>query len=463
MMKLGACQVGAFFEMVRDNTRARLLASSSFSSIPNGDQLIVTEDVHFYEPYLALHFRYASKVNDFCPSSPLSSHPSSFLSLPPPHSPFYFETSIYFFDARSSGNLFFQASRCSGCCSECSTRGGRIAGTVLQRSSAPPLDLGKVINSFFRCSGSHPLWSVRYAYTGSIPAEIHTFVAIVAWKLYSTRKRRKARAQAARAARFSIAYGTSEKPSFVSFADMGVVDGSYKVALPPPIPSDPDVRWVPQIRSVTLPSGVAVPPVAVTAPERSPKLQQDGHPPTPNSGPSSSPVYSPPPAYRILGLNSVPVPPTPPESSPTEMPPPTPMHGSAATTAATPTRESFDLPPVPSPSPSPRSTSFQSAASTPSSAPRAGIATMFTPKSLPRLMQVTTSFEPSRSDELSLRVGETLRLIKEFEDEWCLVQRIGAPDAEKGVVPTCCLAERPRIIKNRATLSGLTFNGARRK
>jgi len=78
-------------------------------------------------------------------------------------------------------------------------------------------------------------------------------------------------------------------------------------------------------------------------------------------------------------------------------------------------------------------------------------------------MQVTTSFEPSRSDELGLRVGETLRVIKEFEDEWCLVQRVGPPDAEKGVVPSCCLAERPRIIQNRVTLSGLTFNGARRK
>jgi hypothetical protein len=78
-------------------------------------------------------------------------------------------------------------------------------------------------------------------------------------------------------------------------------------------------------------------------------------------------------------------------------------------------------------------------------------------------MQVTSSFEPSRSDELSLRVGETLRLIKEFEDEWCLVQRVGPPDAEKGVVPSCCLVERPHIIKNRATFSGLAFNGSRRR
>jgi len=79
-------------------------------------------------------------------------------------------------------------------------------------------------------------------------------------------------------------------------------------------------------------------------------------------------------------------------------------------------------------------------------------------------MLVTTDFKPSRPDELGLRVGETLRLVKEFEDEWCLVQRVGPPDAEKGVVPQSCLAERPRIIKSHArTLSGLTFNGVRRK
>ena len=59
-----------------------------------------------------------------------------------------------------------------------------------------------------------------------------------------------------------------------------------------------------------------------------------------------------------------------------------------------------------------------------------------------------TLFELSHSDELGLRVGETLRVIKEFEDEWCLVQRIGPPDAEKGVrvVPSCCLAKNPHIF-----------------
>ncbi|KAH9966543.1 hypothetical protein BC827DRAFT_1094789, partial [Russula dissimulans] len=59
-------------------------------------------------------------------------------------------------------------------------------------------------------------------------------------------------------------------------------------------------------------------------------------------------------------------------------------------------------------------------------------------------MVVTTSFQPTRDDELTLRTGEIVRLVKDFEDEWCLVQRVGRPDAEKGVVPRFCLSERPR-------------------
>jgi hypothetical protein len=293
-----------------------------------------------------------------------------------------------------------------------------------------------------------------YTCTGANSVDADAFVAIILWRLVVYRKHKKARAARA-ASRISIAYGASEKPAFVSFADSDVVDEIRKPVLKPYIASDPYARWMPQIRSVTLPSGVTVPPVAVTAPERSPKLK-DERPPTPNSGPSVSPVPSPPPTYCILSLHSIPVPPSPPESSPIDIPPPTPMHRSPGTTASTPVRESFDLPPVPSP----RCESFHS---TTRSATRTALATAIAPTSLPRLMLVASDFQPSLPDELSLSIGETLRLVKEFEDEWCLVQRVGGPNAEKGVVPRFCLEERPRIIKNRATVSGLTVNGARRK
>ncbi|KAH8099632.1 hypothetical protein BXZ70DRAFT_239795 [Cristinia sonorae] len=71
-------------------------------------------------------------------------------------------------------------------------------------------------------------------------------------------------------------------------------------------------------------------------------------------------------------------------------------------------------------------------------------------KRLPRLMIVTSTFIPSLPDELLIKVGEPLRLIEEYEDEWCLVQRVGKEDAEKGVIPRFCLHERPEIL-NRPT------------
>jgi Variant SH3 domain len=63
-------------------------------------------------------------------------------------------------------------------------------------------------------------------------------------------------------------------------------------------------------------------------------------------------------------------------------------------------------------------------------------------------MIVTTSFDSTLPDELSMRAGETLRLIREFDDEWCLAQHVGLLTAEKGVVLRFCLSERPRVVKD---------------
>lgn len=67
-------------------------------------------------------------------------------------------------------------------------------------------------------------------------------------------------------------------------------------------------------------------------------------------------------------------------------------------------------------------------------------------KKLPRLMNVERAFEPSMEDELLVDVGETIRLLEEYEDKWCLVQRVGRMDAEKGVIPRVCLTERPDFV-----------------
>jgi len=61
-------------------------------------------------------------------------------------------------------------------------------------------------------------------------------------------------------------------------------------------------------------------------------------------------------------------------------------------------------------------------------------------------MTVERSFDPSMEDELSVTVGETVCLLEEYEDEWCLVQRMGRMNADKGVVPSLCLMERPQVV-----------------
>lgn len=104
---------------------------------------------------------------------------------------------------------------------------------------------------------------------------------------------------------------------------------------------------------------------------------------------------------------------------------------------------------IPPPEPSPRSASFgaqicktKSLSKTLSRSSRSHAKA----NKLPRLMHVVTTFQPSMEDELSVQVGETLRLLEEYEDEWCLVQRVGRYDAEKGVIPRFCLVERPTVV-----------------
>ncbi|KAI0705925.1 hypothetical protein BC835DRAFT_1409982 [Cytidiella melzeri] len=72
-------------------------------------------------------------------------------------------------------------------------------------------------------------------------------------------------------------------------------------------------------------------------------------------------------------------------------------------------------------------------------------------KPLPRLMAVVCTFTPSLADELSVSIGEPLLLMEEYEDEWCLVQRVGKADAERGVIPRFCLTEAPPMPQRRAS------------
>jgi hypothetical protein len=59
--------------------------------------------------------------------------------------------------------------------------------------------------------------------------------------------------------------------------------------------------------------------------------------------------------------------------------------------------------------------------------------------------KVHVSFIGNLSDELSLRRGDEVRVLKVFEDGWALVVRNiqdGVEDAERGVIPVVCLSER---------------------
>lgn len=60
-------------------------------------------------------------------------------------------------------------------------------------------------------------------------------------------------------------------------------------------------------------------------------------------------------------------------------------------------------------------------------------------------MVVAALYVPSLSDELPIRLGETIRMIEEYEDQWCLVQRVQGRSDERGVVPRFCLTERKDV------------------
>lgn len=99
--------------------------------------------------------------------------------------------------------------------------------------------------------------------------------------------------------------------------------------------------------------------------------------------------------------------------------------------------------------PSPlRSASFNPSTKTDSISSRVS-SRMSGAKRLPRLMVVAALYVPSLSDELPIRLGETIRMIEEYEDEWCLVQRVGRTE-ERGVVPRFCLTERQEVIPRAA-------------
>lgn len=64
-----------------------------------------------------------------------------------------------------------------------------------------------------------------------------------------------------------------------------------------------------------------------------------------------------------------------------------------------------------------------------------------------RLVVVESTFTPTLRDELEVREGETLQLLEEYADEWCLVQRVGQKAVQRGVVPRFCVVDKRKSVK----------------
>ncbi|KAG6812076.1 hypothetical protein H0H92_004542 [Tricholoma furcatifolium] len=211
-----------------------------------------------------------------------------------------------------------------------------------------------------------------------------------------------------------------------------------KAVLTPRSFDDSDGKWVPQIKPYPA-TNVSLPEPAASPKGKSHKVQLSV---------KTTPItpLSPPPSYLLSNRMSgeaqsqspqvinIPIPPSP-TTLTHNLPPPTPPANRRKKTSFT------SLVEQPVPAPSPRSESFapQDLAPYPSSTDEAT-------HKLPRLMTVSSSFTPTLDDELAIKLGDTVRMLDEYKDGWCLVQRVGRIDAPKGAVPRFCLQERRGVV-----------------
>ncbi|OBZ69182.1 hypothetical protein A0H81_10959 [Grifola frondosa] len=238
-------------------------------------------------------------------------------------------------------------------------------------------------------------------------------LGIVTWRVVVWRRRK-----VAASARFR-SYPSNEKG-----AGQGVDLQSEKqeiVVILPTAPSASATRpytrepaWVPQMRSMDEDDASTV--VIV------------------DSSRSQSVVPSPPPTYAVANGTA-----SPPSNSPRSVPAPLNLPIVTVTDEGSTFKARAVSPAVPSPR---RTSSFGLDTYKEPTGIAKRISSMKGNK-LPRLMTVEHTFVPTLADELSIKIGETLRMLEEYEDEWCLVQRLA--DGEKGVVPRFCVRERPEI------------------
>lgn len=235
---------------------------------------------------------------------------------------------------------------------------------------------------------------------------------------------------------------TDEKAAFSTRMDVEAVamEKPGKVVLRPVVPSAAaGVGWVPQLRvDINLPKPTKKRSKHVTKAWERNLAELMAHPISEREPPPSYVVANP----TTPDTSDTPViPASPPRESPSPPPAPPPPPPPA------PLKLTFDdvVPPPSAHKVTPSTARTSSYGPQPVHAPRQSIAGKGD-KKLPRLMTVEHAFEPTMDDELLVSVEETVRLLEEYEDEWCLVQRVGRIDAQKGVIPRLCLTERPDFV-----------------
>jgi hypothetical protein len=270
------------------------------------------------------------------------------------------------------------------------------------------------------------------ALTGMIVVFSLVILAIAFWKIRAWRRRRQdAISNLIHINEKQTGFGATETRIDLEAALVHTEKPSKALLLAPTPPdTSSGVGWVPQIKS-----NIAFPEPARPRSQHAKKAWEKNLAKfiTPNVSDRSN---SPPPSY-ISSANT---------TFPSVMPPIPPMPLSPPSQALPPTppatlKLSFDAI-VPPPTQKPVTTPVRpsSYGSNPIVAPSKS------ERKLPRLMNVSNAFDASMEDELSLSVGETVRLLEEYEDDWCLVQRVGRIDAEKGVAPRFCLSERLEVV-----------------
>ncbi|TFK36354.1 hypothetical protein BDQ12DRAFT_248268 [Crucibulum laeve] len=311
---------------------------------------------------------------------------------------------------------------------------------------------------------SNPLPISKGALVGSVIALVAllSIIGLIAWK-YRAYKRQMAASSSIVAKKVSIqrtSFGDEKHNiDLENLSNVAIyMEKPKQAVLVSSTTADQHAGWVPQIKPQPLQQ--VINPAGLKA--KSSKFKK-GKPaalhPTTIRGLD---LTGPPPSYDFanhhMAQNSpsslIPIPPTPKErySVPTPPTPPVSKKSHSVISNLTITNLSIHTNNIPPPLPSPaRSESFAAInlpapTDVPTSATTDGTPSSATDFTVPRLMVVACAFTPSLSDELPVKAGDTVRMVEEYRDGWCLVQEVGTVSPARGVVPRLCLQERKRIV-----------------